>query len=195
MNEHENALLSFFSDSKHNCRRYEKQGNQNALITETGVLYGISKCCMDIDLINVAQDEDYRKYMDMYIQFRGQTHANDCDNTTRDAKKEGYALGSNEITPNKCKCMYCGAELDWLHSNNPYDDGLHDIADKYSDDGNVCCSQCNAITSVNRSLKKLIDHPEEFNICLFHIKETIKSLEDNKDKVIKYYSARKANRN
>ena len=87
----------------------------------------------------------------------------------------------------KCRCMYCGTELDWVRSNNPYDDGLHDIPDKYGDTPSVCCSQCNAITSINRNFKRLIDDPEKFALWIFMMKDTIAGLEQDKDKVIAHY--------
>ena len=87
------------------------------------------------------------------------------------------------------KCMYCGAELEWEDSNNPSDDGLHDIKDKYSDGGSACCSECNAITYINRQFKKMIDHPEETGLCLYEIKNTIESL--NKNEIMEYYIKQK----
>lgn len=86
-----------------------------------------------------------------------------------------------------CKCMYCGAEINWGDSNNPFDAGLHDIPDKYSDNPSVCCGYCNAITSINRNFKRLIEQPEKFNLWINYMKEEINELEKDKDKVIKHY--------
>ncbi len=85
------------------------------------------------------------------------------------------------------KCMYCGAEINWGDSNNPFDEDLHNIPDKYSDNPSVCCGYCNAITSINRNFKRLIEHPEKFSLWIQYMKEEINELESNKDKVINHY--------
>lgn len=85
------------------------------------------------------------------------------------------------------KCIYCGTELDFGSSNNPFDEGLHNIPDKYSDNPSVCCGYCNAITSINRNFKRLIEQPEKFNLWIHYMKEEINELEKDKDKVIKHY--------
>ncbi len=85
------------------------------------------------------------------------------------------------------KCIYCDTELDFGSSNNPFDEGLHDIPDKYSDNPNVCCGYCNAITSINRNFKRLIEQPEKFNLWIHYMKEEINELENDEDKVIAHY--------
>ena len=90
-------------------------------------------------------------------------------------------------SPLQYKCIYCGTELDFGSSNNPFDEGLHAIPDKYSDNPSVCCGYCNAITSINRNFKRLIEQPENFNLWIHYIKEEINELEKDKNKVITHY--------
>ena len=94
----------------------------------------------------------------------------------------------------KQRCIYCGTEIAWEDSNNPSDEGLHNIVDKYSENGSVCCGPCNVITSVNRNFKRMIEEPELFNVCVYHIEEDIKYLKNNRDMYIKHYIQAKQRR-
>ena len=96
----------------------------------------------------------------------------------------------------KERCIYCGTEIDWLDSNNPYDSGLHDIKDKYSEDseGSLCCGNCNIITTVNRHLKGIIDEPERFDFYMAMIQTELEEYKKDKDKLIPYYIEARRNR-
>ena len=57
----------------------------------------------------------------------------------------------------KVRCVYCGAEITEIQSNNPQD-YLHSEYEKYADPRftdikpRYCCSYCNGLTSINRAL-------------------------------------------
>ena len=93
------------------------------------------------------------------------------------------------------KCMYCGTEVNFVDSNNPYDNGLHEIKSKYSEqDGACCCTNCNIITAINRNLKRIIDEPQDINIAIFHIEEELAVLKKNRQSIFEYYMNAKAKR-
>ena len=57
----------------------------------------------------------------------------------------------------KVKCTYCGAIIDEIYSNNPWDNGLHPEYNKYTDENpRYCCSKCNTVTIINRHLADMI---------------------------------------
>lgn len=129
---------------------------------------------------------DYEELWDRHGKALFIKQAND-EKIARDSNAENSTDESTVKVTDVYKCMYCGAKINWGDSNNPFDEGLHDIPDKYSNNPNVCCKYCNSITSINRNFKKLIEQPQEFNLWIQYIKDEISELESDKDKIIKHY--------
>ena len=94
----------------------------------------------------------------------------------------------------KYRCIYCGTEIDWGDSNNPFDEGLHNIPDKYSNSPSVCCKYCNSITFINRNFKRLIEEPQDFDLWVYYLKDEINELESDRDKIIEHYLNAKRNK-
>lgn len=88
-------------------------------------------------------------------------------------------------------CIYCGAQMKDEDSLSPYDDGLHDMANNLR---HRVCKQCKFITSINKSLKAIIDNPDNISKDLFAIENEIKTVRANKDDFIKYYKKAKQER-
>lgn len=57
------------------------------------------------------------------------------------------------------RCIYCGAEINKLNSNNPYNNGLHPEYDKYTNiSPRYTCGNCKRVEA-----KWLEDHAEELS--------------------------------
>lgn len=119
----------------------------------------------------------------------------------KSVKFKKLSLGAKQLIRNKAafmkesiikepvKCMYCGAEIDMLDSNNP-DDYLHPGISKYGDD-KYCCSQCNIITSVNRALYDVIHIEKEPYFGPWYAAHKLRAeadyLEKHSDEIESYY--------
>ena len=104
--------------------------------------------------------------------------------------------------PNKkiVKCVYCGAEIEELDSNNPWDNGLHPEYDKYTDENpRYCCSNCSIVTEINRSLADMIRVNNYPNFSgpkyVAHVlRENAGYLEEHADELMNYYIDQARNR-
>lgn len=99
---------------------------------------------------------------------------------------------------NEVRCVYCGAIITEIQSNNPQD-YLHTEYEKYADPRftdikpRYCCSYCNGITSINRALYGFIHVEESSGITSpSRVARTLEDeanyLEKNADKIEKYYT-------
>lgn len=94
---------------------------------------------------------------------------------------------------NKVRCVYCGAIITEIHSNNPQD-YLHPEYEKYTDENQkYCCSYCNGLTSINRALYNMIHIENDSlytdpSIVARELEEEADYLEKNADEIEKYYA-------
>ena len=97
------------------------------------------------------------------------------------------------------RCIYCGAEINKLDSNNPYDNGLHPEYDKYTNiSPRYTCGNCNIVTGINRILADMIHqdgtvYTNPKNIA-YELREEAKWLEDHAEELSKYYLKQKNDR-
>ena len=93
---------------------------------------------------------------------------------------------------NEVRCVYCGAIITEMQSNNPQD-YLHPEYEKYTDENpKYCCGQCNGITHINRALYNMI-HVEIDSLyagpsmTARELEDEAAYLEKNADKIAEYY--------
>lgn len=93
---------------------------------------------------------------------------------------------------NEVRCVYCGAVITEIQSNNPQD-YLHPEYEKYTDENpKYCCSYCNGLTSINRALYNMIHIESDSlysnpSIVARELEEEADFLEKNADEIANYY--------